>query len=174
MSITKKIANIDICSFLKEVELKKEQFNSMTFRQDHIESPHTDTKSIYFRMCDEISVDSIFNEIEAIDYPSSSWSGYKDIMYQIEDTFNPEKIGRVMLVELKSGGLIKPHMDTGNYPSYYRRFHLPIKSEKGNYFYTDKTYQMNVGELWEVDNKNMHYAINSSDSPRWNLIMDMK
>ena len=133
-------------------------FDLTTFRQDHPDSPHTDTRSIYFRMCKGISLDSIFNEIEAVDYPHSSWESYQSVMGKVDDVLGIEKLGRVMLVELKPNGMIKPHTDTGEYPEYYRRFHLPIKISSPCQYYTDKGYQMAVGELWEINNKDFNFG----------------
>ena len=83
------------------------------------------------------------------------------------------KIHRVMLVQLRSGGKVYPHIDEGKYYENKDRFHLGLS---GYYDYTvnDETQRFGAGDLFWFDNKKMHSSVNVTPIPRISLIFDVE
>jgi Aspartyl/Asparaginyl beta-hydroxylase len=78
-----------------------------------------------------------------------------------------------MLVRLKAGGAITPHVDEGAYAQHYARFHLPIDSTAAcRFFCGDESVHMAPGEFWWFDHQREHSVVN--DGPdRVHLILDL-
>ena len=101
---------------------------------------------------------------------------YPEIMRFIElfAAENQRSIGRAMLVKLKPGGRVHPHIDEGEYYSRRDRFHLVIASPEGSIMICDgERTLMNEGELWWFDNKKLHESHNASNVDRVHLIFDL-
>ena len=151
-------------------------FGSENWRESHPDSPHLDTESIYLRMPEEISVNSVFNELLAT---TTVWGRCSPITMRVVmdamHLLNLVELGRVMLVKLKPGGKITPHPDEGAYCAYYNRYHIPIVTNDDVLFTVgEKTVNMGAGELWEINNKKVHSVVNNGDTDRIHLIFDAR
>jgi hypothetical protein len=131
------------------------------------------------RWSENFTVDAVFNDIEAV---NTALMEVMPTLSKLVDRFMKvmpvRKLGRVIIVSLKAGGMIDPHFDDGEYADHYNRFHIPLSSKAGNVFYA-KTMQgygewatMKPGELWWFDNKKTHWVENHSEEPRIHLIFD--
>ena len=93
-----------------------------------------------------------------------------NIMYHVRG----EALGRVVVTKLKPGGKIYPHKDQGEAADIYDRYHLVIKGDEGNTFIVNGEEQvMRVGELWWVNNHNLHSVENRGKEERIHLIIDV-
>ncbi len=80
---------------------------------------------------------------------------------------------RALLVNLKAGGRIPPHEDTGYSLMAARRVHIPIISHDQVIFTVGgETRVMKEGEMWEVNNARVHSVVNEGASDRVHLILD--
>jgi len=147
-----------------------------TWRQDFPTSDHKDTETIYLRTVESLTLDAVFNDLKAVSRPilrDQPYLRYKllELMRKIQGA----ELGRAMIVKLKAGGIITPHADTGDYPEYYNRYHLPLISPEGCMFTVgDTTMNMREGLLYLIDNQQVHSVHNDSDTDRIHLIVDIK
>jgi len=146
------------------------------WRESPIKTPHKDTQSIYLRMPDFINRHTVFNELEANTTTILANSPkVQDIILECMYVVGCSRLGRVMIVNLKPGGVITSHIDEGLYAASYRRFHLPLVTNPNVRFTVGNvTRHLKEGLLYEILNKQLHSVINDSDEDRLHLIMDMQ
>lgn len=165
----------DLVSAIKSTNLWPE----ITKRQDTKGSPHKYTKAIFLRWCQSQEIEAAFTDIEAIDYPAfEKLPEARPLVDLVLEATGATKLGRVLIVELEPGAMITPHVDEGDVADYYERFHIALTSDVGNDFFCAHDSQsgefvhMMPGEMWWFNHKKEHYLINSSNKPRWHLIID--
>jgi tetratricopeptide (TPR) repeat protein len=82
-------------------------------------------------------------------------------------------IVRLILAKLVGGGRIPKHTDAGYSLLNCHRVHLPIVSNKDVVFHVGgEEINMQVGELWEINNSRVHAAENCGSEDRIHLIVD--
>lgn len=169
------MTDLAVGPLLDSLKAQPTLWDEITVRQEAPGSPHHDTECIWLRGPRDITLDTVFNELRAVDYPSmhelaqAVYPLVAPVLRQIGST----QLGRVLIVKLKPGGVIDSHEDTGRYAKAYSRFHLVLKSEPGNTFTCDgETVHMQTGELWWFNHRGEHSLINDSDSDRIHLIFD--
>ena len=80
---------------------------------------------------------------------------------------------RAIIVRLLPGGVITPHTDNGHSLSRCHRVHVPlVTSDQTSFMVGDELKHMEVGDIWEINNRNVHAVKNESDISRIHLIMD--
>jgi hypothetical protein len=176
----KKIASgVDISSLADAIESRPYLFSAIKARQETPGSAHGDTESIFLRWAESQTLEAVFNEIPAIDYPAlEQLPEVRPILARIVDLLGTSAIGRILIVKLRPGGFITPHIDEGAYADHYERFHLVLESGIGNAFFVEfepdhsEVAYMKPGELWWFDHKRKHWVINDSQVSRIHLIID--
>ena len=85
------------------------------------------------------------------------------------------ELGRALIVRLRPGGEVLPHIDDGSYYAIRDRYHLPIASKPGGSILgtSREEVEMKPGELWWLPNKQRHWARNLSATDRIHLIFDV-
>lgn len=170
---------IETSYLLLKVLQSQSEWYLNTVRQDWPGGTHEDTRTIMFRgpATDDISLmhNCVPSQWCPI-YDSPLGEEVEAVLWAcIGDLPDDKEIGRVMVVALKSGGRIKPHIDEGDYAKEHTRYHLPLKSEEGNLFICeDEAVHMKVGELWTFNHQKVHEVINDSGSVRIHLIFDVR
>lgn len=166
---------LDVQPLLAALSARPELWDAITVRQYALGSAHRDTRSIYLRGPYDFTFKDYFMTVEAYDYP---------LMDELSEVLIPllrpmlqelgvTELGYVMLVELKPGGHVKAHVDSGKYADHYCRFHLTITGEQGSTLTAGgETQHFAPGELWWFNHKALHYADNTSDAARIHLILD--
>lgn len=169
------MTDLDVGPMLDALDARPKLWHEITARQDAQGSPHRDTECIWLRGPRELTLDSVFNELRAVDYLSMHelaqvvYPLVAPILRQLGSTV----LGRVMIAKLKPGGHIDLHEDQGHYARSFSRFHLVLKSEPGNEFTCDdETVHMAQGELWWFNHRGEHQVRNDSHEPRTHLIFD--
>lgn len=82
-------------------------------------------------------------------------------------------LGRVMFVELTPKGFIESHVDSGEYCANYNRYHLPVTTNQHcAHMVGDVASHMEVGNIYQIANKQTHCAWNYGTTPRIHLIFD--
>lgn len=167
-------SGIDVSRLLGELGSNPDLWNMITARQTTPGSPHHDTECIFIRGPREQTIDAVFNDLEAINYPGYYWLGEVDkLLHTILKTVCATKVGRVMIVSLKAHGAIDRHFDDGAYAAHYDRVHLSLQSEIGNTFECGgDVAHMLPGELWWLNHRVEHSVVNASDRARLHLIVD--
>lgn len=168
---------LDAQPALAELAAHPELWRIFTGRQDTPGSAHHDTECIVLRGPKTISIESVFNDLDA------NWLSYvgalPELMALVVKAGNAlgdiKQLGRVMVVNLKPGGRIDAHSDTGAYAEHYDRFHLVLDSKPGNWFYCGaEAVYMKPGELWKFDHHTEHQVANLSASGRIHIIIDAR
>ncbi|MBQ4800950.1 aspartyl/asparaginyl beta-hydroxylase domain-containing protein [Pseudoalteromonas sp. MMG006] len=92
----------------------------------------------------------------------------------IKSYFNGDgQVVRLVLVNLKAGGVIRPHRDIGYSLLHCHRMHLPlITNELVDFTVGGETKHLPSGSLWEINNATVHGVENRSDQDRLHLILD--
>lgn len=80
---------------------------------------------------------------------------------------------RLVLVSLKGGCSISPHVDQGDAFLFSHRVHAPVISHD-EVIFTVNNEQKNLkaGEAWEINNISEHSVVNSGSMDRVHLILD--
>ena len=80
---------------------------------------------------------------------------------------------RLIFAKLLAGGKIPKHADGGFSLMNCHRVHIPVMTNDRNIFFVNgEEKSMQVGELWEINNKLVHMVENRSDEDRVHLIVD--
>lgn len=96
-----------------------------------------------------------------------------DLLTQIAAQLRGE-LCRAMIVRLRPGGRVYPHIDWGKYYLTRDRYHIVVSAGPGNSLTCGgRTIEPREGEVWWLDNKQTHTAFNSSDSPRVHVVLDL-
>lgn len=171
--------SLDTRPLLKAIEAQPDLWNQITARQTTQGSPHVDTRTIFLRWAAAQTLEAVFNDIEAIDYPAMAMLNEAAPLVETAQMLaGASQVGRIIITSLKPGGYIKPHADEGKYADHYERFHLVLQSEPGNLFWLVNNavpaYRlMHAGELWWFNHKCTHWVKNNSKEERIHLIIDM-
>ncbi len=155
-----------------------------TFRQDFPNSPHINTKTILCRMTDELRNGELdphalvgVNTLEALDYPAyEKLPSVRRLVSTLMAQVSGERLGRVMVVKLIAGEGIEPHIDEGEYPKYYDRFHITLQCGVNGALYQvgEDKFRMLAGQVWWFQNLVSHQVYNDSNIDRINIIVDIK
>lgn len=80
---------------------------------------------------------------------------------------------RVLLVKLKKQSKIKPHIDSTDSLKICKRTHIALITNPEVIFRVgEEEKYMQEGEIWEINNQNMHSVENNSDLDRIHFIID--
>ncbi len=168
------LTNVPIEKFLEEVEINDFLWKEYRFRSEYKGSVHCDTDCIVLRAQEVIGTPSEKDVVECINFPNMQYFPViEDYLEDIKELFNVKEFGRVFLVKLYPGGMVKPHIDQGRYAEAGHRIHLVLQSDEGNTFTCgSETVHMKPGELWWFDHEVVHYVNNNSNRDRIHLLID--
>lgn len=142
-----------------------------TLRQDAPGTPHVDTESIYLRMPPVVDERTIFTSMElAYREPMPNYT-----LWELSNRVGQlasQITARVMLVKLKGGGVIAPHIDQGAYAEATDRYHVAIVSNPACLMHIgDEAVAAKPGEVWWFDKHTVHAVVNKG-ADRVHLIVD--
>lgn len=148
-------------SYWKRYTKRQEQFKEHKYTEvlllmwdlENIETLNVSEKHELF---DELNIQSFLDRIEPL-YKEKYGDGY----------FN-----RVILVKLLANRDITPHSDVGKL-TIPKRTHIAVITHPEVFFVVNgEEKNMKEGEIWEVDNTQMHSVENISDIDRIHFIVD--
>ena len=85
------------------------------------------------------------------------------------------KLTSVVFTELRRGGIIPEHSDTGKMLTTHHRIHIPLVSDPAVKFTLDhKEYYLEPGHGYEINNQLVHDVRNESNIDRIHMIIDLK
>jgi hypothetical protein len=147
----------------------------ITVRQDHTEQ-HKDTESIFIRGPVQFSKEEYLHGLESVDYPlpMELVNLLAPLMHPILTLLQPYHVGKIMLVKLKAGKEVLPHIDQGTYAKSFSRFHLAVDTCLGNKLVCEQESQhFEEGQVWWFNHRKDHSAFNKSAMDRVHLIFDL-
>lgn len=160
--------------FIKEVE--SEDWTEETWRQDAPGTPHKDTETIYLRTVKEVTPDEVFHGQDVVTTDlCKNKAIYRQLLQYIMVQLELVELGRVMLVNLKAGGSIDAHRDEGDYAAKRNRYHIPITTNPNVKFVVGdrpEVFNLEVGYIYQLANKEMHGVFNQGDTDRIHLVFD--
>jgi hypothetical protein len=82
---------------------------------------------------------------------------------------------RCLLAKLLPGGVIRMHVDKGEYFARTLRIHVPIVSDPSIAMVSEgRVYTMRPGEAWALNNSGAHGVLSEWNEPRIHLICDFE
>jgi hypothetical protein len=108
-------------------------WNENTLRTTHELSPHKETDDIWclFNAIPD-DPEAVIDDCEVIPY--RAWTeipALRPLVLDLMRAVDGMRLGRVLISRLAPGATIPEHTDQGAPATYYRRYHLAIKSEPG-------------------------------------------
>lgn len=158
---------------LEALDANRHRFREITARQDHPESPHRKTESIFLRGPSELTIEAVQGSLEAVDYPAWEVDAFRGAAEEVSAAIGLP-LARVMIVSLLPGGVISPHPDGGVYAEATERFHIPLETNpKAWLMVEDEWLSMAPGSVWWFAKHKLHCGANQGDTPRVHLIVDL-
>jgi hypothetical protein len=175
------LTDLPVQCLLDEINAIPELWEFDTWRQDTPGSPHVDTRWIALRLPESlwlpahVTPERVFEDLTVEDMPAlDSLPTARSLVHHLAAFVGAERVGRVLITELKPGGCIRPHVDEGGYADHYDRFHIVLQSAPGNRFTCGADVEeMRAGEAWWFNHKLGHFVQNFSNKPRIHLIIDL-
>jgi quercetin dioxygenase-like cupin family protein len=167
-----RIGTIAIDALAAAVDAHAARFADLVFRQRAPGSAHPDTETMYLRMPPTISRETIFESLEAADYPLMQEPAFRDSVAAVARLAGG-RAARAMIVKLKPGGRIAPHVDEGAYAAATQRYHLPIATNPQAWLESGGEHlHLPAGTLWWFDKHALHRGGNDGTTDRIHLIAD--
>lgn len=169
----RRIANVDVAKIKECINnLTDDQWLENTSRQTFFNN-HSRTLT-YFLMDYDLGWTSESGyDPKPTHTDSELWEAVLPIVKLLEG-YHDGKVGRVIIPKLLSGGTISAHRDSGEYLESVRRHHIPIITND-NVFFTVGGEEVNMreGEVWEINNNQIHEVENLSHEDRVHILMDI-
>ena len=164
------LGRIGVEDAAEKVFRHEERFGDEVSRQTYAGSAHPDSETIYLRMPKTPTFQSIFQSLEVEDFPlMTEFSGTVKAVLEMVGG----KLARAMIVKLRAGGRIYPHIDQGAYAEATERYHLPLITNDDTWLKCGGNIRgLKTGELWWFDKHVLHEGINRGFDDRVHLIVD--
>lgn len=175
---------LDVAPLLKKIEAQPHLWKENTTRQSYPGSAHADTETIYLRWARDQSLQGAWFDLTSEDRLDTISALAPEVFPLLQTVcakilgpdaaaFNT-RIGRVILVKLKPGGVITEHVDEGPYADKYERFHVCLTGH--SMFYVDTASEvMRPGELRWFNHKRPHKVdAYLTQGDRIHLILDIE
>ncbi len=116
------------------------------------------------------------DQYEAVDYPAyAQLHEARPLVMNLMARVQGERLGRVMINKVAPGGRIFAHADTPEQTRYYTRFHIVLHGLPGAVLKAgDEQINMNTGDVFWFDNKQIHEVINNSADDRVSMVVDIR
>lgn len=150
-------------------------------RQNYPGGAHADTEMIPLRAPWPLTPKSVFESLEAADYAflreSDAFTYLIDVGLPAEIAWYLGRsctIARAMIVKLRPGGRIAPHIDQGKFADATERFHLPLMTNAYAWLDVDgQTEHLRADELYYFNKHKLHSGGNDGETARVHLIVDV-
>lgn len=167
---------INIKPLMQALDARPDMWDQITIRQNFPGTAHADTQCIYVRGPEAFTYEKYMMDLGSYDYPAAHVLRDELVPIMkpiIEDILQATKVGRVLIVKMKPGGMLVPHIDEGQYADHFSRFHLCLTGGPGSTLTAgDESQHFAPGELWWFDHKAQHTAKNDEPTDRIHVIID--
>ena len=169
---------VDVSTAKRLVQFSDTLFAENDFRQRHELSPHRDTETIFLRW--PVFTGNFLKDLQNAIFRASSVETkammlipFANLVDRVESILG-KPIERAIIVRLKAGGVITPHIDEGEHSDITERYHIPIEAYPGSEAVVeDEVVAMREGEVWWFEKHKLHTFYNKSTLPRTHLIVDV-
>lgn len=182
------LPTVDPTKLLIAIKSKPDLWKEDTYLRDYPQGPFGEIESIMlrfpekrvFEQQEEVEAykrgEHFYDQHESIDYPAYAiLSEARQMVMGLMAYVQGERLGRVMINKIASGGKIYPHADTPEHTDYYTRFHIVLQSGVGCYIRADdEQLEMRGGEVFWFNNKLEHEVVNNSNTDRISMVIDIK
>ena len=177
------VGAVDVADAVSALVREGARFSDDTRRQTYAGSAHPDSETIYLRMPKIPSFDSsrsfeaMFNSLDVEDCDAARVQEFSNLLQEVESVIcklQPGKrLARAMLVKLRAGGKIHPHIDQGVYAGVTERYHLPITTNDGAWLKCGgEKYHLPAGQVRYFNKHVMHEGANDGSTDRVHLVVD--
>lgn len=177
-----KLGEIDVSDLAEKVSALSDQTWLQDTTRQRKFAVHVDTQTIWmiydsdFRHANPTR-HPIMNEFEPLMTPVLDLikDFYSKTLEQkiIPEEKKPGYFIRIIMTRLSPGGLINGHTDGGMSLKRCHRVHLPVITNEKCLFKTgNTTLHMRAGEVWEINNRQIHGVKNAGDEARVHMILD--
>lgn len=170
------VAKLDVSKAAKELAINSAPYwDAFTTRQAFTGSPHVDTKCIPIRGALSF-LDSYKPTAKRSITPYGRWFPHtRALVNEALKGLPVTSVGNVLAVALKPGGFIQPHIDEGDYPTHFERFHIVVTSPPENWFKAGDEYAFPAtGDVFFFNHRVTHSVGNPSETEwRIHLIVDV-
>lgn len=163
----------DVCEIPFGLKVKDlNHWKENTTRQEEYEQ-HQFTETIFLRFRKDLNT---WFDFELVDYPLMDF--YREDVEKHLKVLSEHytfKDYAVIIANLKSGGVIPLHYDSGYYFESSHRVHIPIKTNEDVFFKIDsEIFNMKCSHAYEIDNVgSVHGVLNRSMEDRYHIIFDL-
>ena len=151
-----------------------EVWDSWAYRQTAFKGAHQHTRAIRVQW---LPLDLKFydnSKTEIFEPLYTSFNLYLNSVYKFLEEYYDGIIYKIILTELKPYTSIAPHADSGFSLTVPHRVHLPIITNTNVIFGCGETIlNMVPGNIYEINNQDLHFVENRSGEFRVHLIVDV-
>lgn len=136
-------------------------------------SPHRETDTITLRGPATFRPRAIMESIEVIDHAMMALAPIRSAVWGIA-SLAQKAPARALLCQLRAGGKVTSHVDSGKYADLTDRYHVAIQTNEAAWLQVDDEKQcLRPGDVWFFEKHKPHRAGNDGDTPRIHLIVDV-
>jgi len=161
---------VEITSYIKS--LTEEEWLRWRFRQTLPNHQHTESIKVLWPPRDVVNFD--LSAAEKNDPYHTAVSNIMKDCFDFLTLYYGGEIYKIIIVKLAPHSHIKSHDDVGFWLEIPHRVHIPIVSNPDIKFGCGQSeIYMKPGDLYEINNQQMHYVKNDTDQHRIHIIVDV-
>ena len=166
---------LDVQPLVRQLDENPGLWDQNTLRQSYPGSAHADTQCIFVRGPLGFTPQLYFNDLGCCDFLSQRL--LTEAMPLVEQTcalLGSTQLGRVLIVKLRPGGFVTPHVDEGKYAEHFARLHIVLTTNEQCTNVTDGVSEhWRAGSVWWFNHKLRHAAVNEGSTDRIHMIVDV-
>lgn len=102
------------------------------------------------------------------------WEKVTPIVKFIDNLYPNYKMVRGEIVNLTPGKSLSPHIDIHWFHRESRRIHIPVVTNRDSFLtFENRKYHLEVGKVYEINNRIIHSGFNNGSTDRIHVILDM-
>lgn len=171
---------VNVVPLIQELQRNAELWDENTLRTKHANTAHSEVSDIWlwFNQIPK-SESEIFKVRDDKDViPYKAWKDLpsaRALIFALMNQVQAVRLGRVIITRLASGKQITPHRDGGAPATYYQRYQFALQCLPGNVFNIgEESVSFTTGEVWHINNREIHSVINNSKDDRIVMIVDLR
>lgn len=168
--------NVDVLPLAHALHRKPELWNRNDLRTTYPNSPHADVDDIWLWFNETEDPAAVVDDKET--QPCPAWGALpqaRPIVFDLMRRVEGVRLGRVIITRLAPGKKIAAHADQGAPAEYYQRYQVALQNLPGSTFRIgDETVVFSPGDVWHIDNRIEHEAVNASADDRIVMIVDIR
>lgn len=168
----------DTFPILHQLQIKQWLWDQVPVRTQHEGTVHAQVSDILLRYqeLENRSMDEIQADLECRAYdPWFVLPQAASLVMALMARVGGTRLGRVIITKLPPGKSVLPHTDDGLNAEYYQRYHVALLNSPGAVFNIgDESMVFNTGDIWWINNQEIHDVVNNSATDRIAMIVDIR